>query len=316
MTATDTDWWYAGLKAVGERPFSDEDSAEADEIASETTRKIALILAATILAPLAVIASVFVPGLTFVLTPGFVLTVSLMWQWRSLSAAFRYWRAVRADIRGRVVVRCEGSLDDLLVSRARLLDEPPSVVRISSNRDERVAIEVLPVSQRLWSCDGRHAHHTVIVPKSSTASAPEHARMAANFVQPVNDDVAMHQRALTPAELMELKGYAPAVDPARYLLAGLLVDGAVAGFWLVLQRRTDSLLIAAVFSIAAFLAVIRLVRDASRRRRISRDVTAGLVIIVRARQGDGLGKPKEFLPHSGIAWTTDGLPAAWRRLFR
>jgi hypothetical protein len=316
MSEGDTDWWYAGLRAVGERPFSSAELEELHDVLSEATRRIVLVIGAIFGVPLLVVASFYVPGLRVVIMPGAILVASVTWYWRAVAAELRYGRAVRIDLRRGIVVQCEGTLDDLLVSRALLLDEPRSMIRISAERDERVTIEVLPRSQRVWSCDGRRAHHLVVVPKSSTAPAPEHARMAANFVQPMNAALAVHQRALTRAEVTELEGYAPAVDPARYVIAGLLVVGSIAGFWLALQRRTDSLLIAAVFSIAAFFAIVRLFRDASRHRRISRDVDSGAVIIVRARDGDLLGDPKEFLPHSGIPWTIGGVPAAWRRMFR
>ena len=316
MTVTGRDWWFAGLEAVGQRPFSDEEATEARTIAAEAARKIALIVGGIVLLPIVVIASFYVPGLEFVLAPGFMLIVSVMWQRRALVNALRYWRTLHLDVRAGVIIRCEGTLDDLLVSRAHLLGEPPSMVRISGNRDERVTIEVLPLSRRLWSCDGRRASHTVVVPKSSTAPPPEHAEMAANFVRPVNAEFAMHQRTLTRAEIAELEGYAPAVDPARYVLAALLLGGAVSGFWLAVQHRTDSLLLAGGFSIGAFLAIARLIRDAFRRRKISRDVSTGAVLIVRARKSEELGEAHEYLPHSGILWSTAGVPAAWRRLFR
>lgn len=196
-------------------------------------------------------------------------------------------------------------------------DADSGMVAICSSLDQ--TIEVLPHSAMLWSVDGKRTTKWQRVTKSATMPMPEHAKMAANFVRPVEgaaNNVDAHQRLLSDAEAMELASAMPAFPVRRAIGAALLIvvallflDGAIEEHFLGMGMIA---LIAAAIAAWVAMPLPRLLRF---RRAIRRDIAQRTVIIVRQPdENEELGPALEYLAHSQIAWSFGGQPAQWRKV--
>ena len=178
----------------------------------------------------------------------------------------------------------------------------------------RVAIcadfEVLLASGLVWTYKGARQHTVTLLPHASTASVPEHARLAMNYVKPFDEKVSVHQRPLSDGEVVELKNYAPDLPLLRAGLGLVTIVAAVVALSTVPRYPA---VIAASIAICLFItwrigrglaAVMRVRRD------VLRDATERYVVIVRRTEDKQLF---EVLPHSHYVWTESGEPADWRR---
>lgn len=183
---------------------------------------------------------------------------------------------------------------------------------------ESVTIEVLRHSHFIWRRNGEPLVPPMIANARVIAAQSEHAAMAAEFVRPTagNTSILAHQRVLTEAELRELDSYAPRPDFTILVLAVVGIAGAVATYALALLGRIPTLLPPFVFTIAGVWASVKTFRAFRARRRISADLAAGYVFILRMQDDRGVGPPIEILPMSSVVWTENGVAAPWRRYWR
>jgi hypothetical protein len=280
--------WYAGL------PQKDSREMTADELTHLTTLRgdarrewmvnCAFIAAA---AACAIAASFFYEART--------LTIPILW------TAILALRSGRMRTFSRTRLFLSASQRDL--ARGQVL--------VCGN--DEVTIEVLPESDMLWTVNGVLKHERIFVARGATAMVPNHAVMAANFLKPVNDSVAAHQRRLSDAELGELLRHMPAVAFQGALFAVLAVAAIVAGVIGALEVHGGMILFAALGGLVAWRTIPPLVKTIRARMRMRRDLTERYAVIVRAV---GAETTIEFLPHSGILWTEDAQPARWRRVMQ
>ncbi|MBV8515950.1 MAG: hypothetical protein JO197_00980 [Acidobacteria bacterium] len=280
--------WYAGLPPKGERDLDADERAHLATLRREARREWILnhVAIAAILAG-GVAAACFPQTRTFALPVVWTTILGL--------------RSRRAQSLGRIRAFLAASLRDL--ERGRVL--------ICGN--DEVAIEVLPESDLLWSVNGARKYERVFVARGATAVVPDHAVMAANFLKPVNENVAAHQRRLSDDELGELRRHMPAVTFQRALLAVLGVAAIVAGLVGAIDIHGGMIVLAALGGFIAWRTIPPLVKTMRARMSIRRDVAERYAVIVRA---SGADTTIEFLPHSGILWTEDAQPARWRRVMQ
>ena len=65
--------------------------------------------------------------------------------------------------------------------------------------------------------------------------------------------------------------------------------------------------------VAAALPLLRVMWAFRERGALLRDAESGLVVVIHAPTEDGHELTIEQLPHSGWAWTAQGIPAPWRQ---
>lgn len=308
--------WLAGVPVTGERPLSDDERGDL----AGFQREIAVAVAKTygrLLALIAwiIIAQAFELGLLYCWGPVLILLIFVARGGGVRAAAMVRWlRAVRADARDPVVLSASGPLADSFIAVKTL--RGPQQLRFFRD-EETLAVEVLPQSGMLWSYNGRRTVQPMFVARSRTSLPPEHARMAANFVKPVEgaEGVFSHQRPLDEHEREELRSYLTGVSPLRVGIAvAMLVFGA--GLIAVALDSLDFLVIiggagllligvARLFNLASRMRLLRLLRN---------DERESVAVIVREEQEGELGAPVEFLPYSRRIWTRNGVPALWRKI--
>jgi hypothetical protein len=311
--------WYAGLPPVGSRPLTEEERAGLLEIRWQWRRRLVTAFIPALGGPLLALIAWNAPDdiTQNILIPALGLFIfSLITHAPRRFAETRYWlRGLRRDLAEGSISLCTGPAQQVLLGWSTDGNEPRRITTPFETGEE-MTLEILPHSHLLWSRNGTRMHETIVVSGSATAALPEHAAMAANFVQEVRDDLFMHQRALSVPELVELDSYAPRVTTVRIVLAVVSIIGSVAAFTLTLLGRTNILLPAAVFFFIALRVTPRIVRELRGRRRIGRDIALARVLIVRRKKGDELAAPIEVLPTSGILWTEAGAPANWRKVVK
>lgn len=206
----------------------------------------------------------------------------------------------------------------------RRLFRPATLVNLGKDRAARMVyvcqsgemtLEVLAHSHFVWTRDGVPVSPAVIAHGTATVAAPDHARLAANFVHPADDesDVLVHQRALDSEELRELESYAPRPSFALAVLAAVGIAGTIASYVLAVTGRLTTLAPAFLFVAVGGWAAWDVLKSHRAHRRIRADLEAGYVVIVRVKEGAELSDPTEVLPASMIIWTENGVAAEWRK---
>lgn len=283
--------WYAGLPVVGTRSLAPE---EAEEIGTLIRRSVGFTI-------LSVCVAVLTFSVVLIAIQNVALAVLLFFVNgllpRFLPGFLPAWRLgpLRRDCEAGTVYVCESAGDDQL---------PPG------------KIDVLPQSRLVLRSNGARPATLTIARLTTTAPIPPHAVAAANFVRPLNDNeqVLVHQRPLSEAELRELDAYAPAVPAVRIVLAIVAIIGTIVTFVLALEGRITTLLAPFAFALIASISGTTTFRAWRLRKRIEGDIAHAYVLIVRIRDGETLSVPHEFLPHSRILWTSAGEPANWRKV--
>lgn len=176
-----------------------------------------------------------------------------------------------------------------------------------------IRIEVLPQSHVLLRHNGLLKDELVILSAGSTAGVPEHAKMAANFVRPVNETTSVHQRILSDDELRELRGYLPRLPFGRLVLVATAIAGLIASAILAWFISPDAWVLFAIFGIVVFFSARPVVHALRERSDVARDAAERVVVIVKVTHPNG-SSTVEVLPRSGILWTEEALPASWRRM--
>jgi hypothetical protein len=271
--------WYGGVLVTGTRELSSDERLGLEEMRRETRGDLWR-AAGVVAVMLVVLCAGFVLG-----NAALALLLLLVSLWRAgsrldeLRAKLQFVRSSRRDVAEGVVAVCD-------------------------------PFEVLASSGLVWTYKGTRQHTISLLPRASTASVPEHARLAMNYVKPFDENVSVHQRPLSDAEVVELTGYAPDVPVVRGLFGALTIAAAIAALSTVPRYPA---VIAASVAICIFIAwrlgrglhaVLRVRRD------VLRDTVERYVVIVRRTEDNQLF---EVLPHSHYVWTEGGEPADWRR---
>ena len=230
------------------------------------------------------------------------------------AAMLRWLRDTRADARNPVVLIGLGPTADSFISVLTI--GGPERLTVFSDQ-EALTVEVMQRSGMLWTYNGRRTVQPMFVARSRTSAAPQHARMAANFVKPLEgaEGVFTHQRPLDEHEREELRSYLTGVPPLRLTVAlAMLLFGA--GLISLALRPLDVIVMTGGAGLL-LIGVARLFALASRIRTVrllGKDERAGFAVILREEQSGSLGTPVEILPCSHRLWTNDGAPALWRKI--
>lgn len=322
---TETRAYCMGMEVTARRPLTDDERRELAR--AYATRWRGLYVAAVLVVALVVVAAaaalalagrehwysaarLMVPVALF-----FAAVPVLVFGGAAYSTAAAITPARGAD----AVVRCEGEADPAQWrshgARARRFDvDGPLVAECPRS------IELLMPGALLWRIDGERPASWLTLPvvELEVVDVDE---------QSVSAAAAPTERALTAAERAEL---AEKTNPVRAWLrlgGGALGCGlcvTVAGVWLPFARiPRDGYVATAAAILACVLAVVFVttLRAWMRQRALRRDLARAVVTRRFAERGHGgayraaPGSRRaydETLP-SGIAWTTAGEPAPWRR---
>ncbi|HEU5263768.1 MAG TPA: hypothetical protein VFU34_03965 [Gaiellaceae bacterium] len=227
---------------------------------------------------------------------------------------FKRAATLKRQCRSSEVLVCEGTASDL-VAQGR---ESKEIRRQVGGAE--VVLEVLMQSGLVWTINGQQEKSWIVVPRGRTARTPEQARLAARYVRPVKTHegmVRLHQRALSEAERLELRGYLPSISLKGGLLA-LLLNALAAGHVVAYARNPTTVpLTGAVLVALALWFGAQLAFALRARRRMRRDLDEGFVVINQPDPDVAASQESvvEFLPYSGAEWTTGGRATAWRRLY-
>jgi hypothetical protein len=226
---------------------------------------------------------------------------------------FKRAGVLRRQSRDATVLVCEGPRTDLVL-------RPADMKKLRAEQGPSIVVEVLSQSSLVWSVNGRSPDAWIVAPRGHTVEPPDQARLAAQYVRPVQTDQGtfrLHQRRLSPEECAELRGYLPRLGSPRVIFAlGLNV---IAAAHLIGYARNPEgppwLGIVAVTAVGwCDLQLVRLVRVWLKMSRDARDQS--VVIYQSDPAADAsIETVTEFLPHSGMAWTIAGRAAPWRRLY-
>lgn len=293
--------WYGGLAFAGERPLT------GDEMASLRVQVRALNRNAIVTLGLCGLAFVVIgfgflhPWLLLVGVP--ILLVAGKMTERS-EGITPFASNLRRDAKRGVAHMARGTIGDLVVA---------DLINMGDRDEDPIAIDVLPHSGLVLARNGRPTLYEILVPIKTTSLIPERAGMAANFVRPTSDeDVFTHQRPLTEEEARELDVYAPRAGFTMWVLTAVLAVTWITILTLSIAGRAEPAL--ALYGAIPVVLVAQATWSRWRKRRqIAADLVAAFVVIVRRRENGDLTPPQEYLPYSGILWTSNGSPAHWRR---
>jgi hypothetical protein len=310
--------WFAGLPVAGERRLTDEERVELNAFL-RTIRTAAIKTYAYFAVPMLLIVfgdsiPIDFPIRTFAMF--LLLILTFRGGARNAAMQVRWYRDARADRDNGVVDICRGPVADSIIAVATLRGREQLPV---SSDQEMLEAEVLPRSALLWTYNRRRTVQPMFVPRARTSTPPDHARMAANFVKPVEgaENVFTHQRRLNDHELEELRAYIPTVAPIHVALALVMAIGGCI-FIAAAVRSVDAII--GIGGVGLLLiGAARLIGFARRMRfrgKLRDDIRESYVVIVReSTDANGtLSAPVEFLPHTQWVWSRNGLPATWRRV--
>jgi hypothetical protein len=209
------------------------------------------------------------------------------------------------------VVVCEGSVEDIVAPPKELKN-----IRREVGEGPDVVLELLVPSGLVWTVNGRRSKVWTIAPTSHTAEAPDVARLAAQYVRPIETDEGtflVHRRPLSDAEHTELRGYVPKLTVKAVLVLTLMNVMAGAIVMAVIGRASPAqplttLVIHGLLVTFVLWCDVKVASTIQTRWRMQRDLRERFVVIYRADAA-----LIEFLPYTRAEWTTDGRAAAWRR---
>ncbi len=308
--------WLAGVPVIGERRLREEELEELGAFQRELTMAVVRTFGGllALVAWVAVTQWISIAPL-FRWTPILFLLLFIARGGGIRAAAMLRWlRDTRADARDPVVLIGLGPAAESFISVMTI--GGPERLTVFSDQ-EALTVEVLQRSGMLWTYNGRRTVQPMFVARSRTSAAPEHARMAANFVKPLEglEGVFAHQRSLDEHELEELRSYLTGVPPLRMAVAlAMLLFGA--GLISLALRPLDVIVMTGGAG-PLLIGVARLFALASRMRMVrllGKDERAGFAVILRQEQDGSLGTPVEILPFSHRVWTKDGAPGLWRKI--
>jgi hypothetical protein len=227
---------------------------------------------------------------------------------------FKLVALLKRQYRDSEVLVCEGTVADLVA-------EPPELAHLRRQIGEsaEVVLEVLKQSRLVWSVNGHPQESWVVVQRGRTAGAPDQARLAAQYVKPVETEdgtFRLHQRPLSEGECSELRAYLPQVKLAGGIIALVMNLVAVAHLVAHIRKPVGLPLMGIVMVTVAGWCDANLVLAMRARRKMLRDLRERYVVIYQPDPAPDASQASvvEYLPNAGTEWTTGGRAAAWRRL--
>lgn len=219
------------------------------------------------------------------------------------------------QLRNPEVLVCEGVSEDLAAQRKTIA----AILRRVDGVE--IVLEVLVPSGLVWTINGQLQTSWTIVPSARTARTPQHARLAARLVRPVETDegtVHVHQRPLSEGERVELGSYVRSIPVKAALIVLVVNAAAISRLALSAWSLADLSLVDVVVVAGAAWCDLHVHRALRTRHRLQKDLGAAFVVIFQPER-DGVPREEtviEFLPHTGLEWTTmGGHPARWRRVY-
>jgi len=176
--------WLAGVPVIGERRLSEDEQTELAAFQHELLMAVvrtyggflALLVWATVTQWIAIDPiyrwSPILLLLLFIARGGGIRAAAML----------RWLRDTRADARDPVVLTGLGPAAESFISVLTI--GGPERLTVFEDQ-EALAVEVLQRSGMLWTYNGRRTVQPMFVARSRTSAAPQHARMAANFVKPL-----------------------------------------------------------------------------------------------------------------------------------
>ena len=227
---------------------------------------------------------------------------------------FKLAALLKWQYRDSEVLVCEGAVADLVAGSPEL-----EQLRRQIGESPEVVLEVLKQSGLVWSVNGHPQESWIAVQRGRTAGAPDQARLAAQYVKPVETDEGtfrLHQRALSEGECSELRAYLPRVKVAGGIIALVMNVVAVAHLVANIRKPAGLPLMGIVMVTVAVWCDVNLVRAWRARRRMLRDLRERYVVVYQPDPAPDASQESvvEYLPNAGTEWTTGGRAAAWRRL--
>ena len=227
---------------------------------------------------------------------------------------FKLAALLKRQYRDSEVLVCDGAVADLVA-------EPPELehLRRESGESSEVVLEVLKQSRLVWSVNGHLQESWVVVQRGRTAGAPDQARLAAQYVKPVETEdgtFRLHQRPLSEGECSELRAYLPRLKLAGFVIALVMNVVAVAHLIAHLRKPQGLPLMGIVMVTVAGWCDVNLVFAMRARRKMLQDLRGRYVVIYQPDPAPNASQESvvEYLPNAGTEWTTGGRAAAWRRL--
>jgi hypothetical protein len=227
---------------------------------------------------------------------------------------FKRAALLRRQYRDSEVLVCEGAAADLVA-------EPPELARLRRQIGEsaEVVLEVLKQSSLVWSVNGHPQESWIAVQRGRTAGAPVQARLAAQYVKPVETDEGtfrLHQRPLSEGECSELRAYVPRIKLAGFVIVLVMNTVAVAHLAAHTRKPEGLPLMGIVMVTVAGWCDANLVFAMRARRKMLRDLRERYVVIYQPDPAPDASQESvvEYLPNAGTEWTTGGRASAWRRL--
>jgi len=232
--------------------------------------------------------------------------------------SFRRARTARtAILRGRIV-RCRGTIDELILDRSVWKKLEAAGLLAAAE----VEFDVLEESELLWRVGPVEIEPWLEVKRGVTTETPEYAWIASRWTKPTDledESVRYNQRRLSEEEIDELADCVPRLGLTRVAFVTAL--NALAAWRLYdLSTTGTSPLEPALVTGLALWADIEIARLWAQRHRFTIDLSEGWVALVRMPEPEEEQEDAahisfaEFLPESGAEWTVDGAPAAWRRV--
>ena len=228
---------------------------------------------------------------------------------------FKRASVLKRQCRDSEVLVCEGAVADLAIQPREL-----EKLRRQLGHSSEVVLEVLMQSGLVWAVNGQVQESWVVVPRGRTVGPPDHARLAARYVRPVeteNGTLRLHQRPLSEQECSELRGYLPRVRLPGGIVALLVNAAAVVHVVAYVRTPVGVPLMGALLFTLAVWCDAQLLLVLRTRHRMLRDLRQRFVIIYQPEPAVNASEELvvEFLPHSGAEWTTGGRAASWRRSY-
>jgi hypothetical protein len=215
------------------------------------------------------------------------------------------------------VVVCEGSVEDIVAPPKDLNN-----IRREVGDDPDVVLELLVPSGLVWTINGRRSKAWTIASTSRTAETPDVARLAAQYVRPIETDEGtflVHRRPLSDAEHAELRGYVPRLTVKAALVLTLMnvMAGTIVMAVIVRAYPAQPVTMLAIHGFLVTFVLwcdVKVASTVQTRWRMQRDLRERFVVIYRPDL-DGAHRESviEFLPYTRAEWTTGGHAAAWRR---
>ena len=235
----------------------------------------------------------------------------------------RDWRRWRRDALADLDANSVSVYRDAVEKAVQKQEGDPDLLEKVAPSLREHSLEVLSASRRILTCDGERVSGHQMAPATKIAETPPAAARAAAWTTPLTptalreEGEGLNRRDLSLGEREEIERYAgkmwkPLLWPAIGFSSWI---GIPLTLHLVTQTPTKPEPMAYFVGAMAVWFNWNLARTVWLSRRLQRDAAGGTALVVRFLPDPAepeLPQSGEFLPLSGVEWTVDGQPSAWR----